>query len=112
MDFGAAMFFTDYSMTPADLGQVLKRERRPPQLDVDGAQAPGGQLAATVAERQAEARGRERPAQLMTGPRHRGHALAQHAPDGHQQRDGDPSRDPARERAERAHRWGTESISR
>jgi len=24
MDFGAAMFFTDYSMTPAELGQVLE----------------------------------------------------------------------------------------
>ena len=24
MDFGAAMFFTDYSMTPAELGHVLE----------------------------------------------------------------------------------------
>ncbi|MBV9200683.1 MAG: LLM class F420-dependent oxidoreductase, partial [Alphaproteobacteria bacterium] len=24
MDFGAAMFFTDYSMTPAELGQALE----------------------------------------------------------------------------------------
>ncbi len=24
MDFGASMFFTDYSMTPAELGQALE----------------------------------------------------------------------------------------
>ena len=27
MDFGAAMFFTDYSMKPAELGQALEAAR-------------------------------------------------------------------------------------
>jgi len=28
MDFGAAMFFTDYSMKPAELGQALEARGR------------------------------------------------------------------------------------
>jgi hypothetical protein len=27
MDFGTAMFFTDYSMTPVELGQALEAQR-------------------------------------------------------------------------------------